>query len=75
MESRRLGQSEPEQGIFLGTNEQAYIGFRSELLAFVCIRLGMFADSVGDVSTAAAWTWKAIAYADKFPSAWDGVRA
>ena len=69
------GQSEPEQGIFLGTNEQAYIGFRSELLAFVCIRLGMFADSVGDVSTAAAWTWKAIAYAEKFPSAWDGVRA
>jgi hypothetical protein len=68
------GQSEPEQGLFLASNEQAHTGYRIEQLAYICIRLAMFADGVDDVSKSTAWTWKAIEFARKIPTAWDGVR-
>lgn len=68
------GQSEPERGLFLASNEQAHTGYRTEQLAYICIRLAMFADGVRDVSRAAAWTWRAIESARQIPTAWDGVR-
>lgn len=68
------GQIEPEQGLFLASNEQAHTGYRIEQLAYICIRLAMFADGVNDVSKSAAWTWKAIEFAKQIPTAWDGVR-
>ena len=68
------GQSEPERGLFLASNEQAHTGYRTEQLAYICIRLAMFADGVRDVSRAAAWTWRAIESAREIPTAWNGVR-
>ncbi len=68
------GQSEPQQGLFLASNEQAHTGYRTEQLAYISIRLAMFADGVRDVSMAAAWTWRAIESARQIPTAWDGVR-
>jgi hypothetical protein len=68
------GQPEPQQGLFLATNEQAHTGYRTEQLAYIAIRLAMFADGVNDVGKAAIWTWRAIESAKQIPAAWDGVR-
>jgi hypothetical protein len=68
------GHVEPEQGLFLSSNAQAHTGYRPEQLAYICVRLAMFADGVKDISKAAAWTWKAIESANRIPAAWDAVR-
>lgn len=68
------GQPEPQQGLFLSANEQAHSGYRVEQLAYIAIRLAMFADGVNDVDKAASWTWRAIDSAKQIPAAWDGVR-
>lgn len=68
------GQVEPEQGLFLASNKQAQSGFRTEQLAYMCIRLGMFADGVGDVSKAASSTWRATESAKGIPDAWNPIR-
>ena len=68
------GQAEPQQGLFLATNEQARTGYRAEQLAYIAIRLAMFADGVNDIAKAARWTWRAIESARQIPAAWDGVR-
>jgi tetratricopeptide (TPR) repeat protein len=57
------GQVEPKQGLFLSSNEEASNAYRTEQLAYVCIRLAMFADGVKDIRKAAEWTWKAIEFA------------
>lgn len=69
----REGHVEPEQGLFLSSNAQAHAGYRPEQLAYICVRLAMFADGVKDISKAAAWTWKAIESAKQIPTAWDTV--
>jgi len=68
------GQVELRQGLFLASNERAQTGYRTEQLAYICIRLGMFADAVGDVSKAALWTWRAIESAKNIPDAWNPIR-
>jgi hypothetical protein len=68
------GQTEPEQGLFLSSNEQAYAWYRPEQLAYVCVRLAMLADGVKDISKAAEWTWKSIESAKRIPTAWNTVR-
>ena len=68
------GHIEPKQGLFLSSNDQAYTGYRPEQLAYVCVRLAMFADGVKDVSKAAAWTWKAIERAKQTPAELNVVR-
>jgi hypothetical protein len=68
------GHVEPEQGLFLSSNQQAHTGYRPEQLAYICMRLAMFADGVDDIFTAAGWTWRSIEYAKKIPTAWDAVR-
>jgi hypothetical protein len=68
------GHVEPAQGLFLASNEQAYTGYRPEQLAYICIRLAMFADGIEDIWKAADWTWRAIVFAKENPTAWDAVR-
>jgi tetratricopeptide (TPR) repeat protein len=68
------GHVEPKQGLFLASNDQAYTGYRSEQLAYICVRLAMFADGVRDILKAAAWTWSAIESARQIPTAWNAVR-
>lgn len=68
------GQIEPKQGFSLVTNDQAHIGYRAEQLAYIRIRLAMFADGIGDLCKAGAWTWRAIESARQIPAAWDGIR-
>ena len=68
------GQIEPEQGLFLASNEQAHSAYRPEQSAYICIRLAMFSDGVMDVVKAATWTWRAIDLAEQTPTAWEGVR-
>jgi tetratricopeptide (TPR) repeat protein len=68
------GHVEPAQGLFLASNEQAHAGYRPEQLAYICIRLAMFADGIKDIWKAADWTWRAIEFAKENPTAWDAVR-
>ncbi|MGB7591339.1 MAG: hypothetical protein WCD04_19345 [Terriglobia bacterium] len=67
------GHIEPEQGLFLSSEGEAHTAYRPEQLAYICIRLAMFADALRDISKAAAWTWKAIELAKENPSAWIAV--
>jgi hypothetical protein len=69
------GQIEPKQGLFLATNDQAHTGYRAEQLAYIRIRLAMFADGIGDLSKAAAWTWSAIECAEHIPAAREVIRS
>lgn len=69
------GQVAIEQGVFLATNEQAHTSYRTEQVAYICIRLTMFADGIGDLSKAAAWTWRAIEFAQHIPAAQEAIRS
>ncbi len=69
------GQVEIKQGSFLSSNEEASTAYRTEQLAYVCVRLAMFADGVEDIRKAAAWTWRAIEFAKDDPSVLNVVRA
>ena len=60
--------------MFLSSNDQAYIGYRPERIAYICVSLAMFADGVKDVLKAAAWTWKAIELAKQAPAVWNVIR-
>jgi tetratricopeptide (TPR) repeat protein len=68
------GHVEPKQGSFLASNDHAHTGYRPEQLAYICVRLAMFADGLKDISKAAKWTWKAIEFAKQNPTAWTAVR-
>ena len=67
------GHIEPAQGSFLAGRE-AHSFYLEEQQSYICIRLAMFADGIRDIRRAAAWTWQAIAFAQKFPAAWTGIR-
>jgi hypothetical protein len=66
--------TEPEQGLFLSSNDKAHSFYKIEQKSYICIRLAMFADGVCDLDSAAAWTWRAIDYAKQIPAAWTGAR-
>jgi hypothetical protein len=66
--------TEPEQGLFLSTNDKAHTFYKEEQKSYICIRLAMFADGVRDLESAAAWTWRAIEHARHIPEAWTGAR-
>jgi hypothetical protein len=68
------GNAEPVQGLFLSSDGQAQAAYRPEQLAYVCIRLAMFAEGLAETTKAAEWTWKALESAKQIRAAWDTVR-
>ena len=73
-ENRNRGQVEPPQGFSLVINEDAHANYRPEQLAYISVRLAMFADAVNDILKAAVWTWRAMESAKEVPTVWDTVR-
>ena len=65
---------EPKQGLFLTSGKRLCASYRPEHNAYMCVRLGMFADGIKDISKAAAWIWKALDLAEQIPAARHVVR-
>lgn len=69
----REGHQEPEQASFLG-NRDAHPSYKDEQQSYICLRLAMYADGLGDLAGAAKWIYRAIERASEFPQAWTGLR-
>ena len=69
----RDGHLEPEQASFLASRD-AHPSYKDEQQSYICLRLAMYADGLGDLSAAAEWTYRAIALACEYPEAWMGLR-
>jgi tetratricopeptide (TPR) repeat protein len=71
----QAGHVEPTQGLFLGSSSEATTAFRSTQLPYVCLRLAMYAEGIGDPAAAARWSLKAMEYAEIYSDAMPAVRA
>jgi hypothetical protein len=69
----REGHLEPEQASFLASRD-AHPSYKDEQQSYICLRLAMYADGLGDLNGAAQWTYHAIRYACEYPEAWTGLR-
>ena len=70
----QAGHVEPTQGLFLGSSSEAPGAFRSTQLPYVCLRLAMYAEGIGDPAAAARWSLKAMEYAETYRDAMPAVR-
>ena len=70
----QAGHVEPTQGLFLASNSEAPGAFRSTQLAYVCLRLAMYAEGIGDSAAAARWSRKGMEYAEIHRDAMPAVR-
>ena len=71
----QAGHVEPTQGLFLGSSSEAPGAFRSTQLPYVCLRLAMYAEGIGDSASAARWALKGMEYAEIHRDALPAVRA
>jgi tetratricopeptide (TPR) repeat protein len=69
----REGHLEPQQASFLASRD-AHPSYKDEQQSYICLRLAMYADGLGDLDSAARWTYRAIGRACEFPEAWAGLR-
>ncbi|MEZ2346415.1 ATP-binding protein [Terriglobus sp. RCC_193] len=69
----REGHQEPEQASFLGSRD-AHPSYKDEQQSYICLRLAMYADGLGDLAGASKWVYRAIERASEFPEAWTGLR-
>ncbi|HWY59759.1 MAG TPA: hypothetical protein VNZ03_35175 [Terriglobales bacterium] len=70
----QTGHVEPTQGLFLASSSEAPGAFRSTQIPYVCARLAMYAEGIGDPSAAAKWSRKAMEYAEIHRDAMPAVR-
>lgn len=70
----QAGHVEPTQGLFLGSNSEAPGAFRLTQLPYVCVRLAMYAEGIGDPAAAANWSRRAMEYAEVHREAMPAVR-
>ena len=71
----QAGHFEPTQGLFLASNSEAPGAFRPTQLPYVCLRLAMYAEGMGDPASAARWSLKAMEYAESHRDAMPSVRS
>jgi hypothetical protein len=69
----REGHTEPAQASFLASRD-AHVSYKAEQQSYICLRLAMYADALGDLEGAARLTYRAIERACEFPEAWGALR-
>ena len=70
--SLRAGFAEPRQGWFTASHEDLANAFRTEQVAYICVRVAKFADGIREFERAAQWIWRSISLAEGHEG-WDVV--